>query len=219
MRAISEVIPFWKELTAFEQDIVWQEAKWRNFKKGNLISSAMKGCLGALFVENGQLRAYVMSEEGREVTMYRLHSGDICVFSAACVMNEIVFEIFMQSMENTDVLLLPSKTLAMLTTENVKVALFFSKMMNERFSTVMRTMQQILFFGADKRVAIFLLEEMVKNGNDTMLFTHEEMATIIGSAREVVSRTLKTFEQEGIVKLSRGKVQVIDKEQLKALCR
>ena len=80
----------------------------------------------------------------------------------------------------------------------------------------MWTMQQILFMGIDRRVAIFLWDEMLRNG-PVIPLTHDEIARCIGSAREVVTKVLRYFSQEGIVSLSRGKVTIIDREKLRAL--
>ncbi len=218
MKQISEVIPFWNELTETQKIVLEKETKWMNFKKGSYVIGTADGCLGALFITAGQLRTYIVSDEGREITMYRLREGDTCVLSASCVMEEIAFDVSMKAMEHTQVLLIPSNILESLLRENAKVELFFAKLTNERFSEVMWTMQQILFFGADKRVAIFLWDEMAKSGCDTIKFTHEEIAVIIGSAREVVSRILKMFEEEEIVILGRGSIKIIHKEKLRAIC-
>ncbi len=219
MRAIMEVIPFWNKLTDDEKKLLEQEVKWLHFEKNSFVASTANDCLGALFLENGQFRTYIVSEEGREITMYRLRKGDVCVLSASCVMKEIAFDVSMKAMEDTDVLLIPSNILEYIMKENVKVELFFSKITNERFSEVMWTLQQILFFGADKRVAIFLWDEMTKTKAEKMKFTHEEIAVMIGSAREVVSRILKIFAEDGVVELGRGWIKIMDKEKLKVLCQ
>lgn len=97
---------------------------------------------------------------------------------------------------------------------NVK-ALYLQKQANERFSDVIWTMQQILFMGVDQRIAIFLWDEIAKIKQTTLTYTHDEVARLIGSAREVVTRILKYFVQEGVLRLSRGKIEVIDKDKLK----
>lgn len=90
-------------------------------------------------------------------------------------------------------------------------------MATTRFSDVMWAMQQILFMGVDKRLAIFLWDETAKTGSNSIKMTHEQIARYMGSAREVVSRMLKYFAGEGIVALSRGEIRVMDKEKLSKL--
>lgn len=79
----------------------------------------------------------------------------------------------------------------------------------------MWAMQQILFMSMDKRLAVFLWDEISKTEDDTVHLTHEQVARDVGSAREVVSRMLKYFTSEGIVELSRGGIKVIDKKKLR----
>ena len=76
-------------------------------------------------------------------------------------------------------------------------------------------MQQILFMGVDQRIVIFLCDEIAKTKQTTLTYTHDEVARLIGSAREVVTRILKYFVQEGVLRLSLDKIEVIDKEKLK----
>lgn len=167
-------------------------------------------------MRSGQIRVYIISEEGRIVTLYRLHAGEVCVLSASCLLDSIVFDVVIEAAEDTDVTLIPATVLHQLAQKNPYVELFLAKTANERFSDVMWTMQQILFMGADKRVAIFLWDEISKTGKATITYTHDEVARYIGSAREVVTRILKYFAEDGVVKLSRGKIEILDKDKLKS---
>ena len=86
-----------------------------------------------------------------------------------------------------------------------------------RFSDVMWVMQQILFMSMDKRLAIFLYDESARIGDDNIPLSHEQIAKYMGSAREVVSRMLKYFSNEGIVELSRRGVKITDRKKLRTL--
>jgi CRP/FNR family transcriptional regulator len=81
----------------------------------------------------------------------------------------------------------------------------------------MWAMQQVLFMSMDKRLAIFLWDEMTRTGNELLTITHEQAARYVGSAREVVTRMLKYFASEGIVELSRGGIKILDKSKLRSL--
>ena len=81
----------------------------------------------------------------------------------------------------------------------------------------MWTMEQILFMKLDTRLSIFLLDESVRLNTNDIKITHHQISKYIGTAREVVSRMLKYFEKENIIKLSRGSIKIIDKEKLKKL--
>lgn len=188
------------------------------YKKGSFITNGQEDCLGALFLTKGQIRTYLTSEEGREVTLFRLHVGDTSVLSASCVFDQLDFDVSISACEDVEAVLLPSKCLDQLKKQNVYVDLFFAKLMNQQFSDIMWAMQQILFLGIDRRVAIFLCEEIDKSGSRTIHYTKEEIALSIGSAREVVSRILKVFAEEGLVEMGRGRITVTDLEKLRRLC-
>lgn len=136
----------------------------------------------------------------------------MCILSASCVLDAITFDVFIDAEEDTDVLLINSSVFHQMADKNIYMKCFGYQLATTRFSDVMWAMQQILFMGADKRLAIFLWDEISKNKTNEIKMTHEQIARYMGSAREVVSRMLKYFAAEGIVELSRGGVRVVDKK-------
>ena len=209
------MFPFWEQLNSEERNIVSANALSQKMKKGDILHRGCGECSGIVHVAKGQLRVYIVSEEGREVTLYRLHKGDLCVLSASCLMDAIVFDVLIEAVQETELVVLPSPALSAIMEKNPMVELSLYKTVVEHFSDVMWTMQQILFMGADKRVAHFLWDEMAKTGDMTIRLTHEEVARFIGSAREVVTKVRKYFVDEGVVALSRGKIEIIDKAKLR----
>ena len=207
---------FWGNLTEQEKKEVEENAVEVRFRRGESIHRAGEDCAGMMLVTSGQLRTYILSEDGREVTLYRLWKGDVCVLSASCVLSEVAFDVLIEAVGDTEVILLPLAFFRRLKEKNVYVELFTYRLATERFSDVMWTMQQILFMGMDRRAAIFLWDEYTRQG-PVLSMTHEEMARYIGSAREVVTKVLKYFAQEGIVSLRRGKITILDKEKLRQL--
>ena len=211
----NKMFPFWEQLNSEEQKMTAANLLSQELQKGDILHKGCGECSGIVYVAKGQLRVYIVSEEGREVTLYRLHQGDLCVLSASCLMDAIVFDVLIEAVEKTELVVLPSPVLNPLMEKNPLVELALYKTVVERFSDVMWTMQQILFMGADKRVAHFLWDEMAKTGDQTIRLTHDEVARFIGSAREVVTKVLKYFVEEGAVVLSRGKIEIIDKAKLR----
>ena len=128
-------------------------------------------------------------------------------------MSEITFDAYVDAEELSEAVVLNAFAFSKLIEKNIYVENFSNKMKAIRFSDVMWTMQQILFFSFDKRLAIFLYEELIKNG-PIIRYSHMEIAKYLGSAREVVSRMLKYFEKEGIVLVSRKEIEIIDKKKL-----
>ncbi len=158
-----------------------------------------------------------MSEEGKEITLYRLYDGDMCMLSASCVLKSITFDVFVSAEENSECCVISGPAFAAVSERNPNIKIFALETAVSRFSDVMWVMQQILFMSMDKRLAIFLSDEISRTGSDTVALTHEQIAKYIGSAREVVSRTLKYFAGEGIVEVTRRGVKILDKKRLRAL--
>lgn len=159
----------------------------------------------------------MMSDEGKEITLYRLHKGDMCMLSASCVINSITFDVFVDAEEDSECYVISGPAFAAAAERNPAVKIFALETAVGRFSDVMWVMQQILFMSMDKRLAIFLSDESARTGSDTVTLTHEQIARYMGSAREVVSRMLKYFANEGIVEVLRGGVTILDKKRLRQL--
>lgn len=209
--------PFWDRLSPAGRETFAACSSIRECEKGSLIHSDRDECLGILLVLSGQIRVYIQSDEGREVTLFRVGPGQVCTLSASCIMEEITFEILMEAVEDSRILVTPICGIRRLMKENVYVENFIYKKTAEDFSEVMWSMSQMLFSSFDKRLAAYLEDERRKTGSPRIATTHDQIAKNLGSAREVVSRMLKYFEREGLVSLSRGAVTITDPERLKAL--
>ena len=206
--------PFWNDLTPEEQEMLCRYTRPVHYAKGARVHSPLESCVGILLLRSGQLRAYLLSEDGRDVTLYRLFGGEVCILSASCVMDSVNVDLYIDAEEDTEALCISAGIFRRLMQQNVYVRCYAYQLTAERFSDTMWTMQQILFMSADRRLAIFLADELAKTGGDDVRLTQDQMAKYMGSAREVVSRLLKYFAGEGIVKLYRGGVTVTDKDRL-----
>ena len=214
---IKSVFTFWDKLTPQQKSLILGNIVTVNYKAGENIHSGENDCVGVLLLQSGELRTYILSEEGREITLYRSGPNDICILSASCILQNITFDVHIDAECNSNVLLLNSTIFQEICNQNIYAENFSYKITIDSFSDVMWAMQQILFMSFDKRLAIFLLDEISRNNSESIHLTHEQIAKYVGSAREVVSRMLKYFEKEGFVALSRGEVNVIDKIRLKLL--
>lgn len=214
MDNIENIFPFWNKLKESEKNTITNSIKKEKFSKGMIINKTENTCKGLLAVLSGQLRVYILSEEGREITLFRVKQGEICVLSASCLMDSITFDTLIEAAENTEILIIPSTIFKQIIEHNPYVELYLYKATTEKFSDVMWTMQQILFLKIDKRIAQFLWDEMINNNSLTLHITHEEIAKYIGSAREVVTKVLKYLSQENIIELKRGIIKITSKEKL-----
>lgn len=211
--------PFWDQLTDTQQESLCRSTRPVHYEKGAHIHSPTENCVGILLIRSGQLRAFLLSEDGRDVTLYRLFKGEVCILSASCVLDDVTFDVHIDAEEPVDAYCIGAGTFRSLMEQNVYVRCFAYQRITERFSDTMWAMQQILFMSADRRLAIFLTDELAKTGSLELRMTHDQIARYMGSAREVVSRLLKYFAQEGLVSLSRGGLTVLDKPRLQKLAR
>lgn len=206
-------LPFWGALTAREQETMCACAQIRCYAKGELIYSKEQECLGLIRVLSGAIRTFMLSDEGREVRLYRVDKNDTDVLSASCVMSRITFETQMVADENCTLLIVPAVCLKTFKENNLHVRCFLFEKLGERFSDVMLNMQAILFTRLDRRIA----EALLSCGDTTVRITHELLAGEVNSTREAVSRILKDMERQSLIRLGRGQITLIDPEALRRL--
>ena len=210
-----EAFPFWESLSQHDKDTFLRSSMKFEYKRGYNIHNG-NNCTGVILVKTGSLRLYMLSDEGKEITLYRLFPGDTCILSASCVLHTITFDVFIDAEEDSECVVVGGCAYEGVWQKSNEVKIFTYETALSRFSDVMWVMQQILFMSMDKRLAIFLLDEISKTGSDTVKLTHEQIAKYMGSAREVVSRMLKYFTSEGIVSVSRsGGIKILDKKRLR----
>ena len=207
----------WSKLTPDQQASLSSALISRTVAKETVLHNGDVDCTGLLLVKSGQLRAYILSDEGREITIYRLFDRDLCLFSASCMMRSIQFEVAIEAKKDTELWVIPSEVYQRLMEESAPVSNYTNEIMATRFSEVMWLMEQIMWKSMDKRVAAFLLEESAIEGTNLLKITHEAIANHLGTHRDVVTRMLRYLQSEGAVKLTRGTVEITDEAMLNAL--
>jgi len=214
---LSKYLPFWNNLTEAQRQILLSAGGERAVHKGEQLHSGSADCVGLIVVIEGQLREYMLSDEGKELTLYRLLPPDICLFSASCLMPSIQFDVFVEAERDSRILLIPSETWRALMHQSLEVSNYTIELMASRFSDVMWLMDQVLYRRMDARLSAFLLEEQALSAGDELELTHETIARHLGTAREVVTRMLKYLQTIGTVSLQRGGIRILNREKLLTL--
>lgn len=209
-RVFKESFPFYDKLSKQEEELLLDNSGSVSYKKGEVVYDASRECVGMLLVQRGELRAYILSPDGREITLYWLEKGDICALSASCILKNITFEVQIEAKSEVEAVLIYPAAFSRLCSQNLYAENFYLRLTADRFSDVMWSIQQLLFLSVDKRLAAFLVEESKKQQTLRLLLTKEEIARYMGSAREVVSRTLSEFSRQNAVSLFRGGVLITD---------
>lgn len=207
---LKDFLPVWNKLEENQQRILSESAFERKYLKGDILHNGNYECQGLFCVRSGQIRAFIVSSEGREITLYRLFERDICLFSASCILNSIQFSVIISAEKDSEITVIPSDVYKEIMKTSAPLANYTNEILASRFSEVMWLIDQIMWKSFDKRLAAFLKEESVIENNLSLRITHETIGNHLGSPREVVTRMLKYFASEGIVKLSRGVINIID---------
>ena len=214
---LSKFFPIWDKLTPAQQERIRATSILHSVKGGTMLHSGGPDCLGLLLVKSGQLRAYMLSDEGREVTISRFFEMDMCLFSASCVMSNMLFDVFIEAEKDSEVWVIPACLYQNLMEESLPLSNHSHNLITSHLSDVMWLMEQIMWKSFDKRLAKFLLEESALEGTNSLKITHEKIANHLGTAREVVTRMLRYFQSEGMVRLTRGTVDITDEKKLRKL--
>ena len=213
----SQCFPIWNKLTADQQARLRSVTDLQRIKAGTVVHDGSPQCKGMLLLKSGQLRAYLLSDEGREITICRFFDMDICLFSASCVMPNMMFDVFIEAEKDTEIWVIPACLYQNLMDESLPMASYSRDLITNHFSEVMWLMEQIMWRSFDKRLAGFLVEESRIEETDSLKITHEKIAAHLGTAREVVTRMLRYFQSDGMVKLTRGTVELTNKKALEQL--
>ena len=212
-----DAFPIWDRLQPDQQERIGNALIFRSAEKGTTLHSGDTDCTGLLLVKSGQLRAYMLSEEGREITLYRLFDRDLCLFSASCMMRSIQFEVTIQAEKDTELWIIPAEVYKGIMEESAPVSNYTNELMASRFSEAMWLMEQIMWKRLDQRVAAFLLQESAIEGSCELKITHETIANHLGTHREVITRMLRYLQSEGAVRLRRGSVELKDVKKLREI--
>ena len=207
-------LPIWDKLTAEQQQRIAGVVEHRSVKKGTHIHDSSAECLGLIIVRSGQLRAYILSEDGREITISRLFEYDVSLLSASCVMPDMQFNVMIEAEKDTEFWSIPACLFKNLVDESLAISNYSRNLLSSNFSELMWLMEQIMWKSFDKRLAAFLLEEARLEDSNVLHITHEKIASHLGTAREVVTRMLRYFQNEGMVKLTRGTIELVDQKKL-----
>lgn len=212
-----DYFPIWNKLTEDQKKRLSRVTESRKAKAGTLLHDGGPTCLGMLLVKSGQLRAYILSDEGREVTVSRFFERDICMYSVACAMPDMQFDIMIETEKDSEFWVIPACLYKNLTDESLAVSNYSNSLISSHLSELMWLMKQIMWDRFDKRLAKFLIEESVLDGTKEIRITHEKIANHMGSAREVVTRMLKYFQDDGMVRLTRGTIEILSEEKLRLI--
>ena len=205
---------FWNTLLSKDQERILAATIVKKYSPGHIVKRASEECSGLLLVKSGQLRAFLEGDGGKQITLYRLLSLDLCILSAPCVLKSITFDVSLEAEKDSTILHIPPSVWGELAALYPSVQKYSMELVNARFSEVMWVLDQLVSKNVGQRISTFLLEQSVLEDSKEIHLTHEMIARNLGTAREVVSRALKYYENEGAIRLSRGSISIIRTDKL-----
>ncbi|MHB1453328.1 MAG: Crp/Fnr family transcriptional regulator [Saccharofermentanales bacterium] len=214
LQFIEHKIPFWSELSDAQKKLTLLNINFSKIPQGTQLVRSSSECSGMILLREGRIRAFISSEDGREITLYRLLPGDSCVMTASCMLKSVKFQIYLEVEKNASLFVIPQSIFIRLNTENSAVKDFTMNLLADKFSQVVSIVEQMVFESIPTRIAIFLMEQSGLDNSTDLEITHDIIAKNIGTAREVVSRVLKTLEKDGVIELARGHIRLRDSRRL-----
>lgn len=208
---------FWDHLTENEQQRILTYSNVSKLKKGTVYYGYSDEILNKFVLLKGKIRVFVISPEGREITLVYLKPGD---YNASCIsylIHRTEFDVVIECEENCELLGVPATILTELMDNNLQFRCDIYMLYAKRASFIMTALSTTLTTRVDYRLAKYLLHEMKKNNSNTITISNTEIARKINSVREVVSRTLRRFKEEDVVKLDKGKIVLLDIHALQTL--
>lgn len=213
-KMLASAFPFWEKLTMEQQNRMLQGVIGNHYAKGTMLHYGGKECAGVQIIYSGQARVFVTSAGGGEITLFRLLDGDVSILSAACMMRGMDIELDMELETDSEICTIPKCIYQKISEENAEVKDYTLEMISEKFSDIMWLFNQYVFSNVASRLAGSILEHRALAGTDLFSITHDVLARDIGTAREVVTRLLKQFQKDGLIKITRGKIEVLDSGKL-----
>lgn len=211
-----EIFGFLDSLTREQKELFMENMDYSRYEPGRILTGVGSPCSGMVLVLSGVVRVYKISEDGREITLYRIGRGETCILTVSCMMGNLDYQAVAQVEEEAGMLTLPVEIFRKILMDNSAFQQFIFGTLTSRLAEVMMVVEETVFHSMDRRIAAYLVETAGRSGNSIRV-THEEIAMELGTAREVVSRILKEFEKRGYVALARGVVEVREPGSLRKL--
>lgn len=215
-RARTEALfPFVRELAPELHRELFRSASFARIPAGHPVCLEGAFCPHLALILSGSARVYKLGESGRDITLYRVDPGQSCILTASCILSESAFPAFAECEEPTEAVLLPSARVRDWTARSETFRHYLFGLMSQRLGDLIGVVEEVVFRRLDRRLAGYL-RQRASPADQRIETTHQEIASDLGSSREVVSRLLKEFEGHGLIRIGRGVIQVLDAEGLEA---
>jgi CRP/FNR family transcriptional regulator len=208
---ILALFPVFQSLPHFYDRVV-SGAKCISIQRGSLVFENNSPCQAFPLLLNGTIRVFSIGGNGRELLLYRVRPGELCILSSSCLLGNVDYPASGIAETDLSVVMLHHQLFNTLIEQHQPFRIFVFSLFSKRLSELMRLVEEVAFLKLNQRLASLLVEK-----GDRIHITHQQLANELGSIREIISRLLERFEEQGLVSLSREHIRVIDANSLRKL--
>lgn len=199
-----EKFPFYAAMSETEKALLRDKAMPREISKGQIMMGDNNRCTGIPMVISGKLRLFRTSEKGRELTLYRIGEGEVCILAAVCALGDTKYDFAMEAEKDSELATLPPDVFKELLYRCDPFRIFVFNELAFRLILSIDTIEMLIFMSIEERLVEYL--QRSANAAGEVKATHEQLAVELGTSREVVTRQLQKMAEKGILTLKRGKI-------------
>lgn len=214
LESLLDRYPVLRQLPPELADRLAREATPVQYPAGEVLFDLSSRCEGYLFLLEGVIRASSLAENGREILLYRLFPGESCIVTTSCLISSAEYPVRATAEDAVSGIWIPRALFLELLQGSREFCSFVFRSFAQHLTTLLQLVEEVAFHRLDTRLARLLLERGAE-----IDATHQEIAAELGSVREIVSRLLKSFEEQGWVRLGRKHVTVVDPGKLQEIAR
>lgn len=200
--------PFFPYMSDADKKLLHDSIKISRLIRGRIMTGDNNRCLGILMVISGRLRLFRLSEKGREMTLYRIGAGELCLLSGVCALGSIEYHFSIEAERSSTLAIIPPETFKELLYRSEPFMSYVFGELAKKLILSIETIEMLLFSSIEERILVFLQNKA--NAQGEVRTTHEKMAVELGTSREVITRQLQKISERGLVRLERGLI-IVDK--------
>jgi CRP/FNR family transcriptional regulator len=205
-KEFQQYFPFFRSCPDRMVDDLLAAMRPHHFQKGQMVFHENDTCTVLGFLLSGDIRVYMLGEEGREITLYDVEPGGTCILNVACILSGTPYPARAMVMQEGDACIMPAADFRRFVDDHAEMRTFVYAGLGGRLISMMKLVEEVAFRRLDERLRKYVME---KNQDGILNTTHQNIANELGTSREIISRLLGELERKGAVSLSRNRIQVL----------
>lgn len=203
-RSVYNKFSFYEDMREEDKKLLRESVIRKDFGKGQIMMGDNNQCNGIPMVMSGRLRMFRISEKGREMTLYHINAGELCLMAGVCAMGNVQYDFSTEAEKDSVLAIIPPDTFKELIYRSDSFRAYIFNAMAQKLILSIETIEMLIFNSIEERIMTYLQHHA--NADGIVKTTHEKMAVELGSSREVITRQLKTMSERGLLELKRGQI-------------